>query len=47
MTNTEYKHCPVCGAVLVRSLYTNIVQCKLCGWSENKESDDKEVRYVG
>ena len=43
----KYKHCPICNAVLVRKVNNDIVFCQLCGWSENKESDNKESSYIG
>lgn len=40
--------CPNCGNILeVRFTPERILICRICGWSENKPSDNKEVDYCG
>jgi hypothetical protein len=43
----EYERCEICNAVLVRNILTDIIYCKLCGWSKNKESIDENPKYIG
>ena len=47
MNQDNYKHCEICGAVLVRKLGTDVVFCQLCGLSDNKESKSEDVNYIG
>jgi len=43
----ELKICPNCKNVLEIHVKTLNYWCPICGYSENKESDKKEIDYVG